>query len=349
MTTTIGISVHEGIGIYHTPREASQIARLVIAANVLWILVVNITKASLLTQYLRIFCSFRTRTLCYLLLFSLLPAATYAIFGGIFLCHPTAKLWNPKLEGTCRSAQTYWLSVAGLDISLDFLVLLLPLPSILSLRLPGRKQKIALVLVFTLGFLVCLVSVARLVTVYLTARQGKYVTSGVWAVIWSAVEANVGIICACLLALKPLAAKLLPSLFDETRLPEHCMRLTPVDTRGARWSQVRGMGASGWPPATPSSGVSKHKDRLHGSFGVRRWSAARMWVAPEMREGDVQGLSEVEGVGVVHGEEADERHARRGDGGGAGGGGEQRVSIWDMLQQPEEVAFRDRVGREARR
>lgn len=338
MTTTIGISVREGVGTYHSPAEASTITRLVVAGNVLWILIVNITKASILTQYLRIFCSLRTRALCYTLLACLVPAASYAVFAGIFLCSPTAKLWRPEMQGTCRSAQTYWLSVAGLDIMLDFLVLLLPLPAILVLRLPSR-QKIALVLVFTLGFFVCIVSVARLATVYLTAQHGDYVRSGVWAVIWSAVEANVGIICACLLALKPLVAKLCPSLLDEIRLPKHCMQLRAVDTSGARWSQVRfpfysssrkGIavgGGGGGPPATPSSGVSKE------GLGIKRWSTARTWVPPEMRKAPEQGLSDLESFGVVERESEMRGMVDRRDDG--------KMSIWDMLQQPEEVACRE--------
>lgn len=118
MTTTIGISVHEGVGTYHSAAEATQMARLVVAGNILWILIVNITKASILTQYLRIFCSTHARALCYLLLFSLVPAACYSIFAGIFLCRPTGKLWRPELQGSCRSAQTY-VSNNGLPVSLE--------------------------------------------------------------------------------------------------------------------------------------------------------------------------------------------------------------------------------------
>ena len=338
----IGVSVHEGIGVYHSQDEAVQIARLVVTGNALWILIVNITKASILTQYLRIFCFPRTRFCCYTLLAALLPAAAYSLFAGIFLCSPTQKLWNPSTPGTCRSAQTYWLSVAGLDIGLDTLVLLLPLPAILSLHLPPR-QKLGLVLAFTLGFTVCAVSIARLVTVYITAQHGAFVMSGVWAVIWNAVEANVGIICACLLALKPLAVKWCPGFFDETRLPRHSTHLKPVDTSGARWSQVR------WPtslevPATPSSGVSGEKDGSGPVARAKRWSSARAWVAPEMRKGPEAALSELENLGVVEREPCVVRNSSCGGRDGEIARDGEQISIWDMLRQPEEAVARDDGG-----
>lgn len=253
--------------------------------------------------------------------------AAYALFSDIFLCNPIAKLWTPALKGTCRSAETYWLSVAGLDIALDLSVLLLPLPSILRLRLPAR-QKATLVALFTLGFLVCLVAVARVASVYITAHRGAYVASGVWAVIWNAVEANTGIVCACFLALKPLAKKLWPGLFAERAgaVPRHAMRVREVDTSGARWSRVRlPFSSSTGParegsdavPATPSSAFSRE--------GLKRWSSARAW---RVGEGE-KGLGEVEDVGGVA---ADDGRGECGE--------EEGLTIWEMLDRPEEAVVK---------
>ncbi|EMF11983.1 uncharacterized protein SEPMUDRAFT_142183 [Sphaerulina musiva SO2202] len=187
------------------------IARFILSCNCVWTVTVSVTKASILAQYLRIFDARYTRALCYFMLFLLVPAVAWGIFAGIFLCTPTAKLWNPSLAGHCRSAKSYWLSVAAIDIFLDFAVLVLPMPSIASLHLP-RKQKLATIGMFTLGFLVCFVSVARIASVVISSDQGDHVMSGLWAIIWSSVEANVGISCACLLSLKALLTKLFPRL-----------------------------------------------------------------------------------------------------------------------------------------
>ncbi|KAK1060669.1 hypothetical protein LTR74_011684 [Friedmanniomyces endolithicus] len=229
MLALIATAVHLGIGVAHIfPMETATLTKLVIANNDLWALLVNITKASILAQYLRIFSGPRTRALCYSLLATLLPAAAWAVLGGTLLCSPAAKLWEPWLPGHCISAERYWLSVACTDIGLDFLVLLLPLPAITALHLP-RGQKFSLILVFALGFVVCGVSIARLCTVLLASEAGAYVESGIWAIIWSVVEANVGIICACLLALKPLMGRLWPgsSLAAEGGSSEGCVVVPP--------------------------------------------------------------------------------------------------------------------------
>lgn len=234
MCGLIAASVHQGKGKYNGHVDTSMIAKLIVAQNTLWAITVGITKASILVQYLRIFSSRHTRVACYVLLASLIPAICWGVFGGIFLCDPVRKLWTPTISGHCRDAQTYWTSVAGVDIGLDVLVLLLPIPSISGLHLP-RKQKLATMLVFLFGFLVCAVSVVRVATVVGVAKQGDMIMSGIWSIIWSVTEANVGIICASLLALRAWVVKLCPRLLEETGPPSHALRLPMVQNAESMW------------------------------------------------------------------------------------------------------------------
>ena len=249
-----------------------------------------------------------------MLLLALVPAASWAIFAGIFLCSPTAKLWDPDISGHCMSAKDYWLSVAGIDIGLDFLVLLLPLPSISGLHLP-RKQKAGLILVFSLGFFVCLVSVARLLTVLISSDNGHYIKSGIWAIIWSAVEANVGIMCASLLSLKPLAARLFPCLNDETKPPRHSMHIDRV--RAITFVNTRSISI----PATPTTIDSKQSSTL-------QWPSAA-------RFGSIQPVSELENWEVIEPEYPALASRRQ---------GRERLSLFDMLRENEEEA-RSRIER----
>ena len=328
MTAIIGVEVHHGFGVYDKDVPASTVAKLVVVNNNLWILVIHFTKASILVQYLRIFDSHRTRVLCLILMFLLLPAACWGIFGGTFLCSPTAKLWKPRLPGHCMSAQRYWYSVAGIDIGLDFLVLMIPLPAITKLRMP-RKQKIGLMLVFLLGFFVCIVSVVRLLTVLVTSLRGQFVASGVWAIIWSSVEANVGIVCASLLALKPLAVKLFPKLMNETQLPKHSMQLPMIEAGvwpGGSDQEKLKCSRSASVPTTPTTIKSKES-----SFGTRRPRAARVssshhfWSPPR--------LSEVENIDIVEREDTP-----------ASGRTRERLSLFDILREDVDEA-RERTER----
>lgn len=151
---TIGI-VKGGIGGYGWTSQldlSPSNARMVLAWNCLYMVLLDVTKASMLMQYLRIFSGRTMRVLTYCLLAALMPALVWGILGGVLLCDPAAKLWNPRMEGSCRSLKVYWLSTASLNIVLDFATVLLPLPAIWRLRMSVR-QKVGLVLVFLLGFL----------------------------------------------------------------------------------------------------------------------------------------------------------------------------------------------------
>ncbi|KAK3707341.1 hypothetical protein LTR37_012185 [Vermiconidia calcicola] len=291
MTAMIGVEVHHGVGAYDKDMPASTVVELVVANNNLWILIVNITKASIVVQYLRIFSSRAIRLCCCAILLILLPVACWGVFGGTFLCSPTAKLWKPELPGHCMSARNYWYSVAGMNIGLDFITLLLPLPAIHALHLPG-KQKFGLMFVFLLGFFVCIVSIARVVTVHVAAAKGDYVASGVWAIIWSAVEANVGIMCASLLAVKPLVVHLFPKLMEETEPPRHSMKLPMIEA--GVWPAESSNQSSSFihkRPDTPTT-LRKTSSNVKRPSIIRRMSSCQNYWSPPR-------LSQLEDVDIV--------------------------------------------------
>lgn len=302
MTVLLAAQVNGGRGVYAGPIDLQSVAKLCIASNVLWILIVNITKASILIQYLRIFSSRCIRIACYAFLTLLVPAACWAIFGGVFLCTPIAKIWNPELPGHCISPERYWLSVSGTDIALDLLILLLPLPSITTLHLP-RKQKRGLVVVFTLGFLVCVISVVRMLTVLLSAHGGNYTASAIWAVVWSAVEANVGIICASLLSLKPLVVKYFPAVAVETQVPKHSMRIALIpDEEGRRKPPKRIF----WNDEKPSQGSAGSRTAVSTPPSSTRSASTnvtpmsgRIGGPQPLAFGSPQPLAEMHGIRVV--------------------------------------------------
>lgn len=242
MTTIIALQVHHGIGTYDKHLSPITTAKLITVNNDLWVLIVSVTKASILLQYLRIFSDRGNRIICITFMFLLLPAAFWGIFAGTFMCTPMEALWDPSVSGRCLDGRTYWLSVAGTDIGLDFIILVLPLPAILSLHLP-RKQKLSLILVFLVGFFVCIVSVVRLATVLAASLEGDHVAASLWSIVWSAVEANVGIICASLLALKPLLMEVFPRLMEESEPPRHSTTLRWVE--GGKGAKVNVRTASG--------------------------------------------------------------------------------------------------------
>lgn len=246
--------------------EASAMVQLVISSNVMWILAVNTTKASMLLQYLRFFSDRNIRTACYILLSALMPAVCWGIVAGILLCTPVRKLWEPRVPGHCMSARTYWSSVAGMDFVLDFSILMLPMHDFITLHLP-RKQRLCLLTLYLLGFGVCLASAARLGGVLIADDEKQYQHSGVLAIIWSAVEANSGIICASLLSFKPLLLRVFPSIAQETGPARHSMQIRQMSTDdtshgensrlfASMFTHKRIMSTSSSDPSTDRNGAS---------------------------------------------------------------------------------------------
>lgn len=130
--------------------EADNVLQLVLVNNVLYSAVTNLTKSSIVVQYLRLFSGLWSRRACHVALVLLFAAAMYGIFAGVFICVPVKKFWRPDAHGHCESANTLWLASAGMNIVMDWIVWILPMPVISQLKLP-RRQRIGVVAVFMLG------------------------------------------------------------------------------------------------------------------------------------------------------------------------------------------------------
>ncbi|TVY32302.1 Glucose/galactose transporter, partial [Lachnellula subtilissima] len=187
-----------------------------------------VTKTSILVFYLRM--SKNTQSLLriasYITLGIVNIAGVVLTFLNTFQCSPVRAAYDPAFsQGRCLSIVTLYLCSAPVNIITDLAILVLPIPVLTGMRLPQR-QKTILVLTFALGIFVSIVDVVRIY--YLqqasndqvatheklgTASDFPYNASS--AFMWSAVEVNVGIICACIPTLKPLVTRILPSMLRD--------------------------------------------------------------------------------------------------------------------------------------
>jgi hypothetical protein len=99
---------------------------------------------------------------------------------------------------------------AALNITTDLLVAALPVRQLWRLQI-ALKQKIALLVILTLGWFVVIISIIRLYFLILVAKHPEDQTwfSGP-AAYWSALEVNLAIVCASTPALKPLIVSIIP-------------------------------------------------------------------------------------------------------------------------------------------
>ncbi|KAI3340072.1 hypothetical protein F4824DRAFT_453999 [Ustulina deusta] len=128
------------------------------------------------------------------------------ILVTIFQCHPISKAINPAVEGYCISQTEFFLGNAIPNIVTDLLILSLPLHDIMKLHLP-RSQRISIAGIFLLGGGVIVASSIRLYYCILLARDGDsadVTLALVNPVLWTVLEPDLALICACLPTLRPL-------------------------------------------------------------------------------------------------------------------------------------------------
>lgn len=87
-----------------------------------------------------------------------------------------------------RLGLTVCTALAGTSIGFDLLIIALPIPVLMNLQL-HRRQKIALVVIFALGFFVTIIQIIRIFTV----KNLKTYTDSKPIIMWSVVEISIAV------------------------------------------------------------------------------------------------------------------------------------------------------------
>ncbi|KAG4428195.1 hypothetical protein IFR05_016323 [Cadophora sp. M221] len=174
----------------------------------------------------------------------------WAVATSIVPCVPVRRYWDKTVQGRCLPNEVLWFLNAGLNIVSDFVVVLLPIPTVFALRLP-RKQKIGVSLVFGLGLFVCIISIVRLHALSKIATATDFTYDAFDIALWTCIEVNGAIVGACLPMLKPLVNKLWPRLlssgrsrpgaeyvFSANKSKRHTIRLEDIATEGRNFESA---------------------------------------------------------------------------------------------------------------
>ncbi|KAI1097790.1 integral membrane protein [Jackrogersella minutella] len=196
-----------------TVPEQSLTLKLYYVAQAFYKLTLNLTKASVLLLYLRIFLQRWFKISCYVLLCIILGYMVATTASSIWQCTPISRAWDKSIPGTCISITGNWYANAGFSIATDIAILVLPMQPIYRSNLP-RKQKWALIIVFALGIFVTITSIIRMQTLDFSSTSSDP-TYDVASSTWTVIEENVAIICACLPMCKGPLNWLFPSIFAQ--------------------------------------------------------------------------------------------------------------------------------------
>ncbi|OAA81757.1 hypothetical protein LEL_01302 [Akanthomyces lecanii RCEF 1005] len=180
-------------------------------AQIFYKLTINLTKTSILLLYRRIFVQQWFRYSCNTLICIIMAYCVATTASSIWQCTPIPFAWDKSLHGSCISMIKNWYANAGFAIATDVLILSLPMQPIWASKLP-INQKRALMLIFALGGFVTVTSILRATTLNFSITSLD-VTYDISSTLWTMIEMNVAIICACLPMCRMVLAWILPGLF----------------------------------------------------------------------------------------------------------------------------------------
>lgn len=236
----ICVAVSEGLGKHNVDipdSEKDNLRHAQYAFSILYNPCLMLTKTSIIVFYLSVmsedvdpvfkWCNWITLAITNI-------AGTALTFLNIFQCSPVSAgyRWPIPTDAKCTDIVTLYLSSAPVNIITDLALLFLPMPILTGLRLP-KKQKIILIVTFSAGAFVAVVDVVRIAYLQDAAIDRLSVTNGggsgqrivestdfTWyaslSFMWSAIEVNIGLICACVPSLKPLFLKFAPSFIKDS-------------------------------------------------------------------------------------------------------------------------------------
>ncbi|KAH0368355.1 hypothetical protein KCU89_g18665, partial [Aureobasidium melanogenum] len=119
-----------------------------------------LTKISILLQYRRVFVGSGIQRVIVGSIGVIVVYGLWSVFSTAFMCTPVAYFWDRSIGSHCLSRLGVWFANASINIVTDVVICLMPVPVLNRLKLP-RKQKYALIGVFSLGLFVCLTSILR--------------------------------------------------------------------------------------------------------------------------------------------------------------------------------------------
>ncbi|KAH0604658.1 uncharacterized protein H6S33_006326 [Morchella sextelata] len=216
MTMAIIFSTKYGNG-RHTwdvpPEWRSMSGKLGYTFTALYNPTLMMTKTSILAFYINKLGSEETfRKVCWVTMGYVICSSTSIFFSNIFQCSPIRGGWDYTAPGRkcINTTPLYYFSGAN-NLITDLVLLFLPMPVIWKLRLPLR-QKLGLVMVFSMGIFVTCVSIVRIHMVSVAMVSKDLSWTGSVSSTWSAVELNVAIICACTPAFKQFLTWVAPGI-----------------------------------------------------------------------------------------------------------------------------------------
>ncbi|KAF7530961.1 hypothetical protein G7054_g9329 [Neopestalotiopsis clavispora] len=188
-------------------------------SEILYLIVIFLTKISILCFYLRVFPKKSLRIRVYVVIGLTGACALAFIPITVFQCTPIPGAWlrwDGTYEAECRDVmvQALWGAIAS--IALDLATIMLPMTELWALNLSIRR-KVGVMLMFAVGLFVVIVQILRIVFLLKFSATSNFTRDYTATSVWSNVEVYVGIMCACFPYIRTLLTHFAPRIFATTK------------------------------------------------------------------------------------------------------------------------------------
>lgn len=191
--------------------------QLVFANQMLFDIATSLTKLSILTLVYRFTTASRDRKMTNAVMISIaFICVIYVIFiiVSVTQCRPLSDYWKgPHKSQNCINQGAHLMAVSIINTATDWLVVLLPIKTALSLNLAPRHVKV-IIFLFGIGITASIAGAVRSYYSWKLTVADDYMW--VYWEVWfsSTIELNLGIICASVPATKPFFSSFLPNTFE---------------------------------------------------------------------------------------------------------------------------------------
>ncbi|KAK2608353.1 hypothetical protein N8I77_006971 [Diaporthe amygdali] len=236
---------------------------------------VSFAKLSILALYLRLSPERIFRRAVYTLLIITSLHTTSYILMSIFLCRPVSAQWDLSITGKCVDKFSLMMTLSVANILIDMTILLLPVGVVVPLQMP-KMQKASLLVLFATGGFVCGIAIYRTYILPGLLRSSDWTWDCAGQNIWGTVECNLGIVCACVPALKPFFVRYLPTIFlSQASSLEPSQTMQAYSTTVSKNRKRRGEADSG-----QAYELSSRDEAEDNSDEAKLWSRSRTTISP---------------------------------------------------------------------
>lgn len=191
--------------------------KLFYVAESFYLVVLALTKISLLCFFLRVFPNQKLRWATFTTIAMTAASTAILVFMQIFQCIPIRYIWE-RIKGSfgphsCLDINTLAYTAAAFSIAEDIIILALPLPILIRLNV-NLRTKVGIIFMFSLGLLILITSCVRLRSLVLFARSGNPTWDNTDALIWTSFEVAISLLVTSLPALRIVLNKVVKEVSE---------------------------------------------------------------------------------------------------------------------------------------